>query len=89
MTIIKASKPIGQIKQGDKITIDGKKYHVDAHYVLIDHGRTKEMTIELYDDKDEDFQLRYFADQVETTLQFYELMKGVMYEQRETKKIEW
>lgn len=89
MTTIKASKPLDKIKQGDIITVDGKKYHVDTQYVMIDHGRTKEMAIELYDDKDEDFQVRYFADQVEATLQFYELVKGVMYEQREIKKIEW
>jgi hypothetical protein len=89
MIAIKASKPIDKIKQGDIIAVDGKKYHVDAQYVMIDHGRTKEMAIELYNDSDDDFQVRYFADQVETTLQFYELVKGVMYEQREIKKIEW
>lgn len=89
MVQIKASKPIGQIKKDDHITIDGKKYHVDAHLLLIDHGKTKEMGIELYDDKDVDYQLRYFADQVEETLEFYELVQGIMYEKKEMQKISW
>jgi hypothetical protein len=89
MVQIKASKPIGQIKKDDLITIDGKKYHVDAQLLLIDHGQTKEMGIELYDDKDIDYQLRYFADQVEETLEFYELVKEVMYERRDMQKISW
>ena len=88
--IVKKSKPIEQIKKGDFVTVDGKKYEVDSHYVLIDHGTTKEMCIELFDPKtDMDYQLRYFNDQVEETLDFYELVKGVMYEKRECKKIEW
>lgn len=90
---IKKSKPIDKIAKGDIITIDGKKYEVDSHYVLIDHGRTKEMTIELFDPKaseeEGDFQLRYFQDTIEETLEFYELVKGVMYEKREVLKIEW
>lgn len=90
MVVIKASKPIAKVKKGDVIKVDGKSYEVDSHYLLIDHGRTKEMTIELFDPKtDVDFQLRYFEDQVETTLEFYELVKGVMYESREIQKVEW
>jgi hypothetical protein len=85
----KRSKPIVQIKKGDFVTVDGVKYEVDAHYVLIDHGQTKEMAIELFDKKDEDFQLRYFSDNVDETLEFYQLVGGVMYERKETKKIEW
>ena len=90
---IKKSKPIEKIKKGDIVSVDGKNYEVDSHYVLIDHGRTKEMTIELFDPKakeDEgDFQLRYFQDQIEETLEFYELVKGVMYEKKSFEKIEW
>ena len=85
----KHSKPIAQVKKGDFVTVDGVKYEVDAHYVLIDHGQVKEMAIELFDKKDNDFQLRYFADQVEETLEFYELVGGVMYSKKEVKKIEW
>lgn len=84
---IKASKPISKIKKGDKIKIDGKNYEVDAHYVLIDHGTTKEMAIELVLG-DDDFQIRYFDDQVERTLEFYELDE-IIYNKKPFSKIEW
>ena len=87
--IIKGSKPISQLKKGDKIKIDGNEYEVDAHYVLIDHGKTKEMTIELFDKKtDKDYQLRYFSDQVETSLEFYAL-EEIVYVRKPFQKIEW
>lgn len=85
---IKASKPISQIKKGDKIKIDGKDYEVDTHYVLIDHGNTKEMAIEIFDSEDHDCQLRYFDDQVESTIEMYEL-EEIMYLKRPVKRIEW
>jgi hypothetical protein len=85
---IKASKPIAKIKKGDRIRIDGKEYAVDTHEVLIDHGSTKEMAIEVYDNADKDYQVRYFDDQVETTLQFYELQE-IMFIRKEMKVIEW
>ena len=47
MVQIKASKPIAKLSKGDIVTIDGKKYEVDAQVVLIDHGKTKEIGIEL------------------------------------------
>jgi hypothetical protein len=87
---VKGSKPIAKLAKGDIVTIDGKKYEVDAVVLLIDHGRTKEMGIELFDPKtDIDYQLRYFDDQVEETLQFYELVKGVMYQPRPCEKVSW
>ena len=87
--IVKASKPVKNIKKGDKIKVDGKELEVDAHYVLIDHGSTKEMTIELFDAKtDKDYQLRYFDDQVNETLDFYELQE-ILYVKRHAVKIEW
>ena len=86
---IKASKPISGIKKGDKIKVDGKILEVDAHYVLIEHGKTKEMAIELFDSKtDEDFQVRYFNDNVENSIEFYELDE-IVYNKKEIKKIEW
>jgi|SRR3989344_472224 len=85
---IKASKSISKVKKGDKIKVDDKEYEVDSHYVLIDHGTTKEIAIELFDKNDKDFQLRYFDDQVESTLDFYELQE-IMYLKRPVKKIEW
>ncbi|HVY01847.1 MAG TPA: hypothetical protein VHA12_03730 [Candidatus Nanoarchaeia archaeon] len=86
---INQSKPVSKIKKGDKIKIDGVEYEVDAHYVLIDHGTTKEMTIEIFDPKrDKDFQLRYFDDQLEATLDLYELQE-ILYIKRAFKKVEW
>lgn len=85
---ITASKPIGKIKKGDRIKIDGKDYEVDSHYVLIDHGSTKEMAIELFDKDDKDYQLRYFNDQAEATLDLYELQE-ILYIKVSMKEIEW
>ncbi len=86
---IKSSKLISKIRKGDKIKIDGKEYEVDAHYVLINHGTTKEMVIEIFDKKsDKDFQLRYFDDQFENTLEFYELQQ-IVYVRKHMRSIEW
>lgn len=85
---IKSSKPIAKIKIGDRIKVDEKELTVDQHYVLIDHGTTKEMAIELYDKDDKDYQLRYFNDQAESTLEFYELQE-IMFIKKAVKKIEW
>jgi len=86
---IKSSKPISELKKGDKIKADSLTLEVDAHYILIDHENTKEMVIELFDPKkDKDYQLRYFSDNVENSLQFYELDE-IVYNKIEVKKIEW
>ncbi|MEK6855738.1 MAG: hypothetical protein AABX66_01120 [Nanoarchaeota archaeon] len=86
---IKASKPIAQLKKGDKVKVDGIQLEVDSHYVLMDHKTTKEMTLELFDPKnDQDYQLRYFDDQVDSTLEFYEL-KEIMYIKKVFRKVEW
>src|SRR3989344_5331499 len=70
---VKGSKPISKVKKGDTMKIDGVDVEVDAHYVLIDHGSTKEMVIEVFDKNDHDYQIRYFDDQVESTMEVYEL----------------
>jgi hypothetical protein len=86
---IKSSKPITKVKKGDRVIIDGITYEVDAHDVLIDHGSTKEMAIEIFNPKtDRDYQLRYFDDQIETTLDLYELQE-IIYVKRSFKKVEW
>ena len=86
---IKASKPIGKVKKGDKVRVDGRELEVDSHYVLIDHGSTKEMAIELFDSKtDKDYQLRYFDDQAESTMEFYELQE-IIYVKRQCMKVSW
>lgn len=88
-TTIKSSKPIDKIKKGDKIKVDSLNLEVDAHVVLIDHGSTKEMAIECFDPKtDKDYQIRYFSDQVETSLEVYEL-KEIVYNKMSVKKVEW
>ncbi len=90
MVLIKSSKPIASLKKGDSVIVDGRKLEVDAHYIFEDYKTTKEMLIELFDPKtDKDYQLRYFSDQVEDTIKFYEL-KEIVYEENENvQKIEW
>ncbi len=90
MVNIKSSKPITELKKGDKIKVDGREFEVDVHQIMIDHGDTKEMVIEIFDGKsDEDFQIRYFNDQMETSLEFYKLENEFMYQRENMKKIEW
>ena len=87
--ILKASKPVKNIKKGDKIKVDGTILEVDQHYVLIDHKTTKEMAIECFDPKtNKEYQIRYFDDQVEGTIEFYELQE-IMYLKKQVHKIEW
>ena len=86
---LNGSKPISEIKKGDKIIIDGIEYEVDAHEILIDHGSTKEMAIECFNpETDKDYQLRYFSDQVERTMEFYELQE-ILYVKKIARKVEW
>ena len=49
--VVKGSKPILSLKKGDKIKIDNVEFEIDAHYVLIDHGKTKEMAIDIFNPK--------------------------------------
>lgn len=86
---VKASKPIAKLKKGDKIKIDGVQYEVDAHYILIEHPSNKEMAIEIFDKADKDYQVRYFDDQVNETIDFYELQGEIMFMKKPFKKIEW
>jgi len=89
MVVIKVLKLISSLKKGDFVTVDGKKLEVDAHYVFEDYKTTKEMLIELFDPKtDKDYQIRYFSDQVEDTIKFYEL-KSIVYEEVEIESVEW
>ena len=86
---IKASKPIASLKKGDKLKVDDVEYEIDAHYLLIDHNGTKEMAVEIFNAKtDKDYQIRYFSDQVESTLDFYEL-QDILYIKKPFKRIEW
>ncbi len=85
---VNASKPVAEVKKGDKMKIDGVEMEVDAHYELIDHGNTREMAIEVFDKNDKDYQIRYFDDQVEGTLEVYELQE-IIYLRKAVKKVEW
>lgn len=90
MVSVKKSKPITQIKKGDKITVDGHALEVDDHYLFLDHKTTKEMIIELFNPKtDKDYQIRYFDDQIDTSLEFYYLQNDFEYKRAEIKNIEW
>lgn len=90
MVKIKASKPITELKKGDKIKVNSLILEVDANIVLIDHGKTKEMAIECFDPKkDKDYQLRYFSDRVAESLEFYELDEIVYNKVEDIKKVEW
>jgi hypothetical protein len=87
---VKASKPISKVKKGDRVKVDGVEYEVDSHYVLIKHPSNNEMAIEVFNPKtDLDYQIRYFDDQVETTIDFYELQGEIMFVKKPCKKIEW
>jgi len=88
---IKSSKPIEQLKKGDKVKVDGKEYEVDAQEVLIDHKITKEMAIDIFDAKaDKDFQIRYFTGRLDVAdPEFYELVNDFMYQKRNYVRLEW
>jgi hypothetical protein len=86
---VKGSKPITQLKKGNTIMVNGMKLEVDAHTMLIDHGSTKEMAIDAFDPKtDTDYQIRYFSDQVEGTLELYKLQE-IMYLKLPLKTLQW
>lgn len=84
------SKPISELKKGDKVYINNTEMIVDAHYLFMDHKTTKEMIIEVYNPKnDREYQIRYFDDQVETSIEVYELVGDFQYIKREPKTIRW
>lgn len=87
---IKQSKPAKDLKKGDKVTIDGNALEIDSHYVFMEHEDTNEMIIELFNPKTEkEYQLRYFDDQVETSMEFYFLQGEVQYVRADVKSISW
>lgn len=87
---LKSSKPISEVKQGDRMKVNGKNLEVDAHYVFMEHSpTTKEMIIELVDpEKEEFYQLRYFSDQVKESMQLFKL-EAIIYKEVELKSVEW
>ena len=90
LKIDKQSKPIGKIGEDDSVFINGKEMKVDKHYLFQDHGDTKEMIIEIYNPENErEYQVRYFDDQVESSIEVYELIGDFQYVKREPKTIGW
>ena len=91
LKVKKQSKPIANLKKGDKIVVDGHALEIDDHYVFMEHKDTTEMIIELFNPKTEkEYQLRYFDDQVESSLEFYYLQGEFQYIKAESvKEIEW
>ena len=88
--IEKQSKPLGKLGEGDKFFINGKAMKVDKQYLFQDHGDTKEMIIEIFNpDNDREYQVRYFDDQIDSSLEIYELQGDFQYVRREPKSVAW
>ena len=84
------SKAIVSLGEGDKVWINGKEMIVDKQYLLQDHDGSKEMIVEIFNEESErEYQLRYFDDQVESSLEVYELVGDFQYVRREPKTIAW
>jgi len=88
--IEKQTKKLTKIKKGDKIFLNGKEMKVDKQYLFIDHKKMKEMIIEIYNPESErEYQIRYFDDQIESSIEVYELIGDFEYIRREPKTISW
>lgn len=88
--IIKQSKPIADLEKGDKVLVDGHSLEVDSHYIFLEHKDTIEMIIELFNPKtDKEYQIRYFNDQIESSIEFYYLQGEFQYIKAEIKEISW
>ncbi len=84
------SRPLGELVEGDKIWINGKAMVVDKQYLFQAHKDTNEMIIEVFNPENErEYQIRYFDDQVETSIEVYELQGDFQYVRREPKTIAW
>lgn len=91
LKVKKQSKPIAKLKKGDRVVVDGHVLEVDDHYVFMKHKSTTEMILELFNPKtDKEYQLRYFDDQVESSMEFYYLQNEFQYVKAESvKEVEW
>jgi len=88
--IEKRSKAIGGLKEGDKVWINGKEMVVDKQYLLEDHGEMREMIVEVFNPENErEYQIRYFDDQVDSSLEVYELQGDFQYVKRSPKTLSW
>ena len=88
--IEKKSKEIGDLKEGDSFFINGKEMKVDKQFLLQDHGGMKEMVVEIFNPENErEYQVRYFDDQIESSIEIYELLNDFQYTKREPKSVAW
>lgn len=88
--IKKQSKPLTELKEGDTLSVNGKQMKVDKQFVLQTYETMKEMIIEVFNpENDREYQVRYFDDQIETSIEIYELQEDFQYVRREAKTIEW
>jgi len=90
MKVEKPSKDIGKLSEGDKFFINGKAMTVDKQFLFQDHGNMKEMIVEIFNPENErEYQVRYFDDQVESSIEIYELVGEFEYIKREPKSVAW
>ena len=90
LKIEKQSKPLGELKEGDKFFINEKEMRVDKQFLFQDHGKMKEWIIEIFNEKnDREYQVRYFDDQVDSSIEVYELQGDFEYVKREPKTVSW
>jgi hypothetical protein len=88
--IEKQSKPLKDLKEDDKFFINGKEMRVEGHLLFQDHGHTKEMIIELFNpENNREYQVRYFDNQIESSIEVYELIEDFEYVRREPKRVGW
>ena len=86
----KQSKPVGSLKEGDSFFINEKKMKVDKQFLFQNHENTKEMIIEIFNpENDREYQIRYFDDQIESSIEVYELLSDFQYTKREPKTVSW
>lgn len=90
LKIEKQSKSIGELGEGDSFFINGKEMKVDKQYVFMEHKDTNEMIIEVFNPENErEYQVRYFDDQVDSSIEVYELLNDFQYVKREPKTVAW
>ena len=90
MKVDKQSKDIGKLGEGDKFFINGKEMTVDKQFLFQDHEKMKEMIIEIFNPENErEYQVRYFDDQIDSSIEIYELVGEFEYVRREPKTVAW
>ena len=90
LKIEKKSKAISELGEGDKFFINGKEMKVDKQFLFQEHERMRELIIEIFNpENDREYQVRYFDDQVDTSIEVYELIGDFEYVRREPKSVGW